>query len=411
MTTEATVRIYETKSVVLVGLEPHIVTLRATVLPGALPGQVRIIGLDNEAAETEASLRVKASLAELKLYENRPAVAVNIAMPGQVGDLACLDLAIAVAVLGAAFPESVPAAEELRGTILFGALALTGELRHVRGALPAILGAARAPYVSRIVVPAKSSGEAAIATTWERIDVPVYLAPHLREVIAYLRGTCELNSPPDSRLDNRDPLDLRLSDCYRVPEEALNAFADAVRAKKSVLLVATPGAGKTMLARRAGLLLPLLSPKEAVEVAKIHSAAGLLESGASPNLCTRRPFRVPHCTVSEAGLLGGRYPARPGEVSLAHDGVLFLDEAIELRASVLNALMRTLEKGEAEITHSTGTAKFPAKPLLILAASPCACGGWGGCKCTPRARERYAKDLERLRALVDVTIEWGWGFV
>jgi magnesium chelatase family protein len=341
--------------------------------------RVDIVGLP-EAAVRESAARVRAAIAAVghKFPERR--VTVNLA-PADVRKAgAGLDLAIAVGVLAA---SGALEAEALAGTAFVGELALDGRLRPLRGALALAL-AARASGSERLVAPEASAGEAALAH-----GLDVRAAPDLAAVLRHL-----LDSEPLPRAQPLLPAAPTLQSCdladVRGQERAKRALEIAAAGGHALLLRGAPGAGKTMLAQRLQGLLPALDPEEVIEVTRIHGAAGTLAG----QVAVERPFRAPHHTASPAGLLGGGNPPRPGEVSLAHRGVLFLDELPEFERRALESLRQVLEERRVVVARAGARCVFPADLQLVAAMNPCPCG-WRGapqrdCRCDDAAVARYA---------------------
>jgi magnesium chelatase family protein len=278
---------------------------------------------------------------------------------------------------------AVPA-EPLGLVVLLGELALDGRLRPTRGVLPAVLAAAR-DGVRRVVVPLQNAAEAALVP-----DVDVRGADRLADLLAFLRGESgrvELGRPGAATADLVHP------DLLDVVGQATGRRAVEVAAAGGhhLFLGGPPGAGKTMLAERLPGILPPLDDSAALEVTAVHSVAGLL--GTSASLLRQPPYQAPHHTATMAALVGGGSRlARPGAISLAHHGVLFLDEAPEFAPGVLDAMRQPMERGEVLIARSGGQARYPARFQLVLAANPCPCASPAGdveCTCTPTARRRY----------------------
>ncbi|MDJ0848474.1 MAG: YifB family Mg chelatase-like AAA ATPase [Myxococcota bacterium] len=343
--------------------------------------KVDVVGLP-EAAVRESAARVRAAIASSGLEFPQHRVTVNLA-PAEVRKSgAGLDLAIAVGVLAASGHLECGG---LDGIGMVGELALDGRLRAVRGALALTL-ALRDAGCRRVVVPAPSAAEAALAP-----GIEVLSAPDLRSVCGHLH---EAGEPLETARPARAATPVgypELSD-VRGQEHAKRALEIAAAGGHAIFLRGTPGCGKTMLARRLPGLLPPPSFEEALAVTRIHGAAGQL--GSEAPIVSQRPFRAPHHTASTAGLLGGGQPPRPGEVSLAHHGVLFLDELPEFQRSTLEALRQVLEDRRVVIARARSTCVFPAHVQLVTAANPCPCG-WRGspsrdCRCDDEAVARYA---------------------
>jgi magnesium chelatase family protein len=347
-----------------------------------LPG-FRVVGLP-DASCRESRDRVRAAIVSSGLAWPQRRVTVNLAPSGIPKTGAGLDLAIALGVLAA---DGQLSPSTLRGMAFLGELGLDGALRRVPGTLPLVDAVSEAV----VVVPASCAHEAALVRR-----ARVNAAADLRSLVSTLRagGTWPPLPPaPPLTLEGRSP------DLADVRGQALGrqALEVAAAGEHHVLLVGAAGAGKTMLASRLPGLLPSLTPEEALEVAKIHSAAGLELPGSS--LPLRPPFRAPHHSASAVSLIGGGgQRLRPGEVSCAHRGVLFLDELAEFPPAVLDNLRQPLEEGRVVVCRASAAVSFPARFLLVGAMNACRCGGDGSpgsCRCSDAARARYASRVSK----------------
>ena len=367
------------RSATLAGVWGHPVSVEVHVTSG-LPG-FTVVGLP-DASCREARDRVRAAITSSGLTWPMKRITVNLAPSDVPKAGAGLDLAVAVGVLvadGQFGDESVSVA----GIGMLGELGLDGSVRPVPGALP-LVDAIDEPAV---VVAVRDAPMAALVAGGRVRPVRT-----LREVYDALKGTASWPEPPLPALAAPPETDLDLRDIAGQPL-ARWGLEIAAAGGHHLLLIGPPGAGKTMLARRIAGLLPDLSPGEALEVTRVHSASGLM---LPHGLISRPPFRAPHHSASMASLVGGGSArARPGEVSAATGGVLFLDELGEFAPSVLDALRQPLEEGVIRVARSQGMVEHPARFLLVAAMNPCPCGVGGrvGCRCAPGALARYQRRL------------------
>ncbi len=338
------------------GVSARSVEVQCAVTPG-LPA-FSIVGLPDKAV-SEARDRVRAALSSMSIALPSKRITINLSPADLPKEGSHFDLPIALALLAAL--DILPA-DEIERTISLGELSLDGALVAVVGALPAAMTAAREDRA--LLCPAASGAEAAWVGAAQ-----VIAAKSLVEVIRHFTGQNPLApAQPGTVCEATNGKDLR---DVKGQERAKRALEIAAAGRHHILLVGTPGSGKSMLAARLPGLLPPLSPMEALETSMIHSLSGLLDEGG---ISRTRPFREPHHTASMAAIIGGGRTAKPGEVSLAHNGVLFMDEFPEFPRQVLETLRQPIETGEVMIARANAHIKYPCRFMLVAAANPCRCG-------------------------------------
>jgi len=370
-------------SAALTGIDAVLITVETRVCAGV---SYFIVGLPGEAVK-ESLFRVESALTSCGFEMPRQKILISLAPAGIRKEGAVFDLPIALSILAA---SGQLAPEPMNDFLFTGELSLTGKLRPIKGALSVAIEARKAG-ISNLIVPKENANEAAMVS-----ELAVFGFETLKEVVDFLRQPDTVQPTVVKQIERKQPERLYQADFSEVrgQEKVKRALEVMAAGGHNGLLIGPPGTGKTMLATRLPGILPPLGLQESLETTRIYSVAGQIDQ---TGLITERPFRAPHHTASDISLVGGGSVAMPGEISLAHNGVLFMDELPEFKRRVLEVLRQPLEERQIAISRASYAVNFPANFVLIAAMNPCPCGFHGHpnrkCSCTPQAIRLYRSKL------------------